>query len=57
MSKLHRMRTSKIGLDLKNYTEISTLGTGSFGVVKLAKENSSEKLYAIKILSKKHLEH
>ena len=38
--------------DLCNYTFEQTLGTGSFGRVKLAKMNNTKKYYAIKILKK-----
>ena len=37
---------------LSNYTFLQTLGAGSFGRVKLAKMNDTEKFYAIKILKK-----
>jgi protein kinase A len=39
-------------LKLSEYSMFDTLGTGSFGRVKLAKHKGSEKYYAIKIMKK-----
>lgn len=43
-------------MDLKFYEEVSNLGEGSFGFVKLVKHKSTRKLFAIKILSKKDIQ-
>jgi len=43
---------SKVKIDLADYELMQTLGTGSFGRVRLAKEKSSGKFFAMKILKK-----
>ncbi|CEP16944.1 hypothetical protein [Parasitella parasitica] len=45
-------RRSSVELNLKNFTLIRTLGTGSFGRVHLAKSNMNQRFYAIKVLRK-----
>jgi serine/threonine protein kinase len=45
-------RRSSVELNLKNFTLIRTLGTGSFGRVHLAQSNMNERYYAIKVLRK-----
>lgn len=45
-------RRSSVELNLKNFTLIRTLGTGSFGRVHLAKSNMNQRYYAIKVLRK-----
>jgi len=39
-------------MDLKNYTLIRTIGQGAFGIVKLAKNKTTNNLVAIKLLKK-----
>ncbi|KAI7876489.1 camp-dependent protein kinase 8 [Mucor mucedo] len=45
-------RRSSVELNLKNFTLIRTLGTGSFGRVHLARSNMNQRFYAIKVLRK-----
>ncbi|GAA5807244.1 hypothetical protein MFLAVUS_000600 [Mucor flavus] len=45
-------RRSSVELNLKNFTLIRTLGTGSFGRVHLAKSNMNQRFYAVKVLRK-----
>lgn len=41
---------SKRKVDLKNYDLLQTLGTGSFGRVRLAREKETGRYFAMKIL-------
>jgi hypothetical protein len=45
-------RRSSVELNLKNFTLIRTLGTGSFGRVHLAQSKMNQRFYAIKVLRK-----
>ncbi|KAI9478624.1 MAG: camp-dependent protein kinase 8 [Benjaminiella poitrasii] len=45
-------RRSSAELNLKSFTLVRTLGTGSFGRVHLAKSNMNQRYYAIKVLKK-----
>lgn len=42
-------------ISLEDFELLSVLGKGSYGKVLLVKKNQSQKLYAMKILKKKHL--
>ncbi len=41
---------SKVKIDLKDFDLMQTLGTGSFGRVRLTKEKASGRYFAMKIL-------
>ncbi len=40
---------------MNNFSMLSVIGKGSYAKVMLARKNTSEKLYAIKVLKKKHI--
>ena len=48
---------SDLVIDLKDFEINQPLGNGSYGIVYLVKQKSSQKLYAAKIINKEFLNH